>query len=289
MDGQTKEILSELALISARILDEPIESIEPLDVAKKLIAIFDACPKWPKRSAKVSDNAKRIRSLFSRASDPAQFTLVDLPNLFGEININDKKQRSDVCEKIYDGLIELRDYQNDFLKTLYNHLMTELGILVINKGSLEEIKRRAEAIKKLAGDTRMDAFLTNIGYLNLNGDNIERIASFLVNKPAKNWIDNDVDRILVEVTKYARQFFNLETMSHIKGNKNYRKALSVITHDKASDDGLIRDFAISENDFTEASTLLKDLKHSKFASRLKNKDQLVSLLLMLIEERAKNG
>ena len=289
MDGRTKEILSELASISARILDEPIASIEPLDVAKKLIAIFDASPKWPKRSAKVSDNAKRIRSLFSRASDPAQFTLVDLPNLFGEININDKKQRSNVCEKIYDGLIELRDYQNDFLKTLYNHLMTELGVLVINKGSLEEIKRRAEAIKKLAGDTRMDAFLTNIGYLNLNGDNIERIASFLVNKPAKNWIDNDVDRILVEVTKYARQFFNLETMSHIKGNKNYRKALSLITHDKSSDHGLIRDFAISENDFTEASTLLNDLKHSKYASRLKNKDQLVSLLLMLIEERTKNG
>ena len=141
MDRRTKDILTDLAAIPARFEDVDIESIEALDVARKLIALYDAIPNWAKRSSKVSDNAKKIRGVFARASDPAQFTLVDLPNLFGSINVNDAEERKDLCEKIYQGLDELRTLQTKFLESLHAHLMNELGVFPVNKATVEKLQR----------------------------------------------------------------------------------------------------------------------------------------------------
>ena len=44
------------------------------------------------------------------------------------------------------------------------------------------------------------------------------------------------------------------------------------------------DFAIPENDFTIAENLLSDIKHTSFFKRMKNKEQLVATLLLLIED-----
>ena len=284
MDRTTKNILSDLAEIPANILKEPIDSIEPLEVAKKLIAIYDSSSAWAKRSSTVSDNAKRIRGLFARASDPAQFTLVDLPNLFGEIDIRNQEKREDVFEKIQNGLIELIELKANFLQSLFSHLMKELGVIPSNKNNIEKLHNRAVTVKKIAGDTRVDAFITNLTQIDPGGENIERIASFLVNKPPKAWIDNDTDKMFIEVTKYARQFINLETMSHIKGKKNFRKALSIVSHDNSLGTNKMTDFAIPENDFTIAENLLADIKHTNFFKRMRNKEQLVATLLLLIED-----
>ncbi len=284
MDGRTKNILTDLASIPARFENTNIESIEALDVARKLIAIYDAIPNWSKRSAKVSDNAKKIRSLFSRASDPAQFTLVDLPNLFGSINVNNSEERKDLCDKIYQGLDELRTLQTKFLESLHSHLMNELGVFPVNKTTITKLHERAETVQKLAGDATMDSFIINIQELAETSENTEKIATLLVLKSATSWIDNDVDRIMVEATMKAREFLSLETMSHIKGKKNYRKAMSIVSFDSRLEQGKVTDVAVSDDAFDEGATLAKDLLQSKFGSRLKNKEQLVAMFMKLIEE-----
>ena len=48
------------------------------------------------------------------------------------------------------------------------------------------------------------------------------------------------------------------------------------------------DFAISENDFTIAENLLTDIKHTNFFKRMKNKEQLVATLLLLIEDETES-
>ena len=284
MDAKTKAILTDLASIPARLEKRLIESIEPLEVARNLVAVYDRIPDWPKRSAKASDDAKRIRNVFSRASDPAQFTLVDIPNLFGGINLENSSERKELCEKVYKGLLNLSELQENFMNDLHSLMMRELGVFPLNQDNVLRLYKRADAIQKLAGDTRMDAFITNVKSLTLDPPSAERIASLLVNKPAKAWIDNDVDRIMVEATSKARQFISLETMSHIKGKTNYRKAMSLVTFDGVSQKGVVTEVALSNADISEGKALAKDLQISKFGSRLKNKQQLVATLMAILEQ-----
>ena len=82
MDTKTKRLLTALATIPAEIDGSEITSIEPLEVARSLISTFDKIEPWTLRTNRVSDNCKKIRSLFKRASDPAQFTLNDIPGAF---------------------------------------------------------------------------------------------------------------------------------------------------------------------------------------------------------------
>ena len=274
MDRRTKDILTDLAAIPARFEDADIESIEALDVARKLIAIYDAIPNWAKRSSKVSDNAKKIRGVFSRASDPAQFTLVDLPNLFGSIKINDAEERKDLCEKIYQGLDELRTLQTKFLESLHAHLMNELGVFPVNKATVEKLHQRAETVQKLAGDAAMDSFIINLKALSETPENIDKVATLLVLKSSTAWIDNDVDRIMVEATTKAREFISLETMSHIKGRQNYRKAMSIVSFDNQLDQGKVTEFAVSEEAFSEGKSWQKICFRANLEHAYKTKNNL---------------
>ena len=284
MDRRTKDILTDLASIPARFENAEIESIEALDVARKLIAIYDGIPNWAKRSSIPSENAKKIRGLFSRARDPAQFTLVDLPNLFGSIDASDAKERKDLCEKIYKGLEELRTLQAKFLESLHAHLMKELGVFPVNKTTVEKLHKRAETVRRLAGDAAMDSFIINLKGLSETPENIEKVATLLVLKSSQAWIDNDVDRIMVEATNKARQFISLETMAHIKDRQNYRKAMSIVSFDTKLDKGKVTDLAVSDDAFSEGEILAKDLLQSKFGARLQNKEQVVAMFIKLIEE-----
>ncbi len=285
MDDSTKHILSSLAAIPARLNGENIDNIEPLEVARKLIEIFDKTPQWAQRTAKVSENAKLIRTLFKRASDPAQFALVDIPNLYGEVKLNDKAALKVVFKKIEDGLRELSSIFDDTMANFQTHLLKELGVFSTNESNLEELKERAKAIKRLSGDNRMEMFVTNIEQLSLNLDSVQRLASMLVNKPAKNWIDNDIDKIFVEATNFCRNFINLETMSYIKGNEGHSFAFAFIAHKKDAQNAQIQHQTLSEADLQSARELITKLKDVG----LTDKHKLTAAIAVLLEGGDENA
>lgn len=280
MDDTTKYILSSLAKIPARLNNENIKNIEPLEVARKLIEIFDKTPQWAQRTAKVSENAKAVRTLFKRASDPAQFALVDIPNLYGEIKLNDKSALTLVFKKIEDGLKELSSIFDETMSNFQLHLLKELGVFSANESNLDELKERAKVIKRLSGDNRMEMFVTNIEQLTLNVGSVQRLASMLVNKPAKIWIDNDIDKIFVEATYFCRNFINLETMSYIKGSEGHSFAFAFIAHKKNTQNTQIQHQMLSETDLQSARELITKLK----AAGLTDKQKLTAALAVLLEE-----
>jgi hypothetical protein len=280
MDDTTKHILTSLAAIPARITGEEIDSIDPLHVARKLIEIFDQTPSWALKTAKVSDNAKQVRTLFKRASDPAQFALIDIPNLYGEISLSDKKALRTVFSKIEDGLNELSSIMLETMSAFQTHLLKELGILSLNESSLEELKARAQSVKRLSGDNRMEMFITNIEQLSLDTSSFQRLASMLVTKPAKLWIDNDIDKFFVEATDASRKFVNLETMAHIKGNKTSSFAYALVSHQQNGSPAKIQTETLSEHDLEAARELIKSLRSSGF----QNNKTLTAALALMIDE-----
>ena len=280
MDDNTKHILSSLAAIPARLTGEKMYSIDPLQVARKLIEIFDKTPAWALKTAKVSENAKLVRTLFKRASDPAQFALIDIPNLYGAIALNDKVALKSVFSKIEDGLSELSSVMSDTLNAFQTYVLKEFGIVSVNESNLEELRNRARAIKRLSGDNRMEMFITNVEQLSLDISSFQRLASMLVNKPAKLWIDNDIDKIFVEATNASRNFINLETMAYIKGNESGSFSFALVSHKQNTEAAKIQNQTLSENDLKAARSLMKQLRKNGFND---NRTLAAALALMLEE------
>ena len=104
-----RRLLSEMAAI-VRDLDETnrLTQLEPIDVARGLVAIYDRLPQWSKRTMKLSANAVRIRDMFKRARDPNKFLFDDIPETLGEdfSQINEEALRH-VVKNVRDGLTEL--------------------------------------------------------------------------------------------------------------------------------------------------------------------------------------
>ena len=78
-------LLSEMADV-VRDLDEEnaLSHLEPLDVARGLVAIHDRLPPWVGRTQRLSHNAKRIRQLFKQAKDPNRLIFDDIPKVLND-------------------------------------------------------------------------------------------------------------------------------------------------------------------------------------------------------------
>ena len=61
-----------------------LPNLNPLTVARGLVAIYDQLPQWSKRTMRLSANAVRIRDMFKRARDPNKFLFDDIPETLGE-------------------------------------------------------------------------------------------------------------------------------------------------------------------------------------------------------------
>ena len=70
-----------------RELDEEnaLTDLEPIDVARGLVAIYDRLPPWVSRTQHhLSTNAKQVRQLFKQANDPNKLVFDDIPKLLGK-------------------------------------------------------------------------------------------------------------------------------------------------------------------------------------------------------------
>ena len=80
-----RRLLSETAEIVRDLdKDNQLTHLEPIDVARGLVTIYDQLPQWTKRTMRLSANAVRIRDMFKRARDPNKFLFDDIPETLGE-------------------------------------------------------------------------------------------------------------------------------------------------------------------------------------------------------------
>ena len=73
LSDEARALLSEMAGI-VRDLDpaNTLPDLEPIDVARGLVSIYDSFPDWVGRTQGLSANAKQVRHLFKQAKDPKQ-------------------------------------------------------------------------------------------------------------------------------------------------------------------------------------------------------------------------
>ena len=157
----SRRLLSGLASIVREMHPaQTLVGLEPIDVARGLVSIYDLLPMWVKRTQRLSANAKRLRDLFKKANDPNRFIFDEIPETLSDANNrNGGNQLQQTMSSLLDGLRELREAYPSMLHRLREILLTELEVPNTSEAMLKELRDRAENVRQLSGDHRIEAFV----------------------------------------------------------------------------------------------------------------------------------
>lgn len=232
--------------------------LEPIDVARGLVGIYDRLPNWTKRTMRLSDNAVRIREIFKRARDPNQFLFNDLPSA---VTTDDSPANTDTLDSVIaslrDGLDELVQAYSAMLHRLRDTMLAELEVPNLAPQSIEELRSRALNIQRVAGDFRVEAFVGRISEFDGTDDAFEGIASLVANKPPRDWVDPDFDKSLLNIVEMAQQFLRVETLARVKGRAEKRHAMAVFVGTNGRPTPIHKEFevGVKDRDAIESLTL----------------------------------
>lgn len=250
LSGIANRLLVELASV-VRQLDEfnKLAHLEPIDVARGLISIFDSLAPLTKRTMKLSGNAIKIRLLFNKAKDPNKFLFDDIPATFSKNpdSINDK-QVIEIAETVKLGLLELKNSFPEMLEHMKDRLLNSLQVPNSSPQALQELRDRATNVRHVGGDLRFEGFVTQLAKFDGSTNSIEGVIGFAAGKPVRDWIDQDIEKATLELAELTQKFIRLEAFAHVKGRTNKRHALAVVVGFAGQQKPLIEEFDISDNE-----------------------------------------
>lgn len=252
-------LLSGMAQV-VRDLDNTNELVhlEPIDVGRGLVAIYDQLPKWTKRTMRLSSNAVNIRDLFKRAHDPNQFLFYDIPGTLGEdISLANEDGLCRVIISVREGLEELVQAYPSMLHRLRDIMLAELQVPNVSPQALMELRERAENIRQLSGDFRLDAFVGRLLRFDGSDERFEGIASLATNRPPRDWVDPDLNHAAIELADMAQRFLRAETYARIKGRPDKRQAIAIVIGMDGRPTPLLEEFDIADSDHAAVNDLIK--------------------------------
>jgi len=254
----SRKLLSGMAEI-VRKLDQSntLTNLAPIDVARGLIAIYVALPPWTQKTMRLSKNALRIRQLFKKANDPNKFLFDDLPeSLAIEADIGSEVGVRRIVEAVHEGLEELCEAYPTMLRRLRDAMLAELQVPNTLSRSLAELRERAENVKELMGDLRLDAFVGRLIEFDGSDEHVEGLGSLAANKPARDWADPDIDRAAIELTVLSQKFVRAEAFARVKGRADKRHAMAVFVGVDGRPTPISGEFDVTDRDRAEIDRLV---------------------------------
>ena len=262
LSDEARALLSEMVGI-VRDLDlaNTLPDLEPIDVARGLVSIYDSFPDWVGRTQGLSANAKQVRHLFKQAKDPNSLIFDDIPqHLSGGTGLDNGTTLRHISDNVRSGLTELRDAYPAMLRRLRETLLAELQVPNASPSLLAELRARAANVRQLSGDHRQEAFIVRLSYFHGSDQDMESLGSMATNKPPATWVDSDIDRATVELAALAQRFKNLESYAHVKGRSDKRHAMAVTVGMNGSRATVQDVFDVTDLDRAEIEQLVKGME-----------------------------
>jgi hypothetical protein len=244
-----RSLLSGMAQI-VRTLDSSntLEHLEPIDVARGLVGIYEKLPRWTQRTMRLSANAIRVRDLFKRARDPNQFLFDDIPAVAGVRGGLDTKSLNGVITSVGEGLDELVQAYPAMLHRLRDSMLSELQVPNLSPRALAELRSRADNIREISGDFHTEAFVGRLSQFDGSDASFEAIASLTADKPPRDWVDPDLDRAAIRVAELSQKFLRAETFARVKGRNGKRHAMAVVVGLEGQPAPFLEEFEITDSD-----------------------------------------
>ena len=264
LSDEARSLLSMMVGI-VRDLDpaNTLPDLEPIDVARGLVSIYDRLPVWVGRTQGLSANAKQVRQLFKQANDPNSLIFDDIPQRLSndtELDKNDTLRH--ISDNVRAGLTELRDAYPAMLRRLRETLLAELQVPNASPPLLAELRARAKNVRQLSGDHRLEAFVVRIAQFRGSDQDMESLASMATNRPPPTWVDTDIDRATVGLAEMAQQFKNLESYAHVKGRSDKRHAMAVTVGMNGSRATVQDVFDVTDMERREVEQLIKRMEEA---------------------------
>ncbi|WP_262694702.1 hypothetical protein [Kordiimonas aquimaris] len=277
MSNIARKLLANMADVAAELTGQPVLDLEPLDVGRALIAAYETAPPWVHRTSRLSKNAQAIRTLFKRSNDPNKFIFDDIPALYADqTDITTGDGIEFISDQIRQGLKDILEAYELMLHGLREQVLEELQVHSRSTQAYTELNERAANIKGISGNLRLEAFINRATMLNDSTEEMESLAGLAINKPAKSWIDGDLDRAAVELINFAQQFNKHETVARVKGRKDKREAMAVVVGLDGRPQPYMHEFDVMENDKEKVTTLATEIKKLIDVSK-KGADQTIQL------------
>ncbi|WP_170368871.1 ATP-binding protein [Ruegeria arenilitoris] len=279
----SRRLLSSMAEV-VRDLDasNSLAYLAPIDVARGLIAIFDRLHPWTKRTMQLSSNAVRVRDLFKHANDPNKFLFDDIPAAFGERGaLDDEHNLQRIVKEVREGLEELIRSYPSMLRRLHDLMLAELQVPNDSPKALSELRERAENIREIGGDFRLNAFIGRLSQFEGREQDLEGIASLAANKPARDWTDPDLDRASVELADFSQKFIRAENFARVKGRVDKRSSMAVVVGLNGRPAPMHAEFEVSEAERKKVEDIIDRLEGVIDVEDPKNRHLLLAALAEL--------
>ena len=261
MNRTTKRLLSDLANVVGEVVDKPVATLSPLEVGRALIAAYETSAPWVQRTSRLPEHAKKVRALFKRSNDPQKFAFDDIPGLYGkDIDVLTEEGISEIAQNIKEGLIEIRAAYPAMLSRMREQILNELQVHGRTTKAYQELNERAKNIQDIAGDLRLRSFVNQLSTFGDDLQSMESLAGLGINKPAKAWIDSDIDRAIVQLTLLAQQFNQHETVARVAGRKDKRSAMAMIVSVDGRPTPVMEEFDILDSDHEQVNDLSKKIE-----------------------------
>ena len=240
-----------------------LPDLEPLDVARGLVSIYDRLPPWVGRTQGLSANAKQVRHLFRQANDPNSLIFDDIPQRLSDgPKLDIRCTLGHISHNVRSGLMELQNAYPAMLLRLRETLLAELQVPNASESLLGELRARAENVRQLSGELRLEAFIVRLTHFYGSDQDMESLASMATNKPPPTWVDSDIDRAAVALAEMAQSFIHLESYAHVKGRSDKRHAMAV-TVGMNGQRATIQDvFDVTDLDRLEVDQLMKRMERT---------------------------
>jgi hypothetical protein len=237
--------------------------VEPLEIARGLVGVITGLKPWTLKTGRLSPTAVQVRNLAKLANDPNKFLLDDIPAVFGDPNLNGAGRADDavpIISAVRSGLDELVGAYPEMLRELAATMLRELRIPGGTYPEITELHLRAETVRGLTGNYRLDAFATRLTSYTGTEEEMEGIASLAANKPPRDWVDRDIDQARIEIAALAQEFVKAEGLAHVKGRGDRRARMSLIFGDPKRPSPVTSEFDIALHQQPEINLLVIALR-----------------------------
>jgi len=266
MDAPAKQMLTLLSSQLEETLKRPVLA-DPLDSARALVAWTLSLPQWTQRTARVSTLARETRGLLMQASDPVKTLFVDLPEKLGT-----GRDGKALVAEVGRVVEELTVAYPQALRALEAKILDRID----HEGALTKLQARANAVRGISGDLKLEAFVGRLTTYSGTEEGIESLAALAVSKPAREFSDHDLDHAAVQLSQWAFEFRRIEALASVQGRPAGRRALAVVFggHDTVS----------ATIDVAEADSPVITRMRDDLIERLRNKAVKPDLLLAALVE-----
>lgn len=254
----SRRLLSGMANIVRQLdRDNTLAHLEPIDVARGLVSIYEGLPNWTKRTMRLSANAIRIRDLFKRAEDPNKFLFDDIPETLGsDLSGANEQDLRDLIANVHEGLEELVNAYPSMLHRLRDVMLAELQVPNVSPQSIAELRNRAENAAQVGGEFRLESFVGRLTQFDGSDESFEDIASLAANKPPRDWVDPILDQTAIDLAELSQRFIRVETYTRVKGRPEKRQSMAVVIGIDGRPTPLLEEFDVTDADRSAVEELI---------------------------------